>query len=260
MKHSIRAAAAAIVLLCGVSHAEELPPALQNLAQQGVEVVKRFDAPAGLAGYVINVGGRSQVIYVTGDGQHVLLGALLDRQGRNLTEEHVATHVYAEAWDAVEDARWVAVGAEKPKTVVYVLADPYCPYCHAFWQASHAYWDAGLQARWIMVSYLRPDGAAKVAAILDADDPAAALASHQEAFDHGGIEAAASPNDSTLQTVRDNTALMGKLGINGTPAILFKNAEGRVQIVRGMPKLDALPEMFQLPKQDVDAPGLERFR
>lgn len=262
----ILAAGAAALLLGGAATAapEPLPPVLDNLTAQGLAVVKRFEAPGGLTGYVVDAGGQHRIIYVTADGKHALLGALLDDQGRNLTLAHQRDHVpapdYAAAWQALEDARWVAVGAEEPETVVYVLADPHCPYCHAFWEASRAYWDAGLQARWIMVSYLRADGPAKAAAILEADDPAAALMRHQERFRQGGIEPAAKPEAATLKAIETNTGLMREFGITGTPAILFKGEDGEVQLVQGMPKLDALPEIFQLPRQEVDAPGLERFR
>lgn len=266
MKHPILAAATAVLLLSSLTRAsaEDLPPALQNLTKEGIEVVKRFEAPGGLTGYVIQAGGQSHVVYVTSDGEHLLTGVLLDSQGRNLTQEHMRAHApepdYAAAWQALEDARWVAVGAEDPKTVVYVLADPHCPYCHAFWNASRAYWDAGLQARWIMVSYLRPDGPAKAAAILDADDPAAALARHQEQFRSGGIEPAASPDPATLRAVRANTELMRRFGITGTPAILFRGEDGKVNLIQGMPKLGVLPEIFGLPEQAIDDPALERFR
>lgn len=248
------------------AHATEqaLPPALHGLQQQGVEVVKAFDAPGELRGYIVSAGGQSHAVYVTGDGQHVLIGALLDAEGNNLSEQHLSQHApkpdMSKAWQSLEDARWVAEGPKDPKSVVYVMADPYCPYCHAFWLASQPYLKAGLQVRWIWVSYLRPDGPAKVAAILDADDPGAAMARHEQMFNQGGIDAASKPQPKTLAVVRANTALMQELGVSGTPAVFFKDDKGQVQVIQGMPKLNVLPKIFGLPKQEIDDPALARFR
>lgn len=241
-----------------------LPPALQTLQQQGVEIVRAFDAPSGLKGYIINAGGQLHAVYVTKDGQHVMLGALVDAKGANLTEQHLEQHApkpdLSEAWGKLEQARWVADGAKDPKSVVYVLADPYCPYCRAFWLAAQPYEEHGLQARWIWVSYLRPDGPARAAAILEADDPAAAMAEHESHFAEGGIEPAQSPKQDTLKAIRANTNLMRELGVNGTPAIFYKDDNGEVRLIQGMPKLSALPKIFDLPEQPNDHPALARFR
>lgn len=244
--------------------AEALPPALQALTNQGVEVVKQFDAPAGLRGYIISARGQTHAVYVTKDGQYVLVGALLDAEGRNLTETYISKFApkpdMSAAWQQLEKSRWIAEGAKEPKSIVYVMADPHCPYCHAFWLAAKPYEKVGLQVRWVWVSYLRPDGPAQVAAILEADDPVAAMERHERRFGQGGIEAAKSPKPATLAAVRKNTDLMHSLGVNGTPAIFFKDDQGQVQVIQGMPKLSALPQILQLPEQPNDDPALARFR
>lgn len=243
---------------------DKLPEVLKTLQQQGVEVVRGFEAPAGLRGYIIQAGGQAHAVYVTADGKHVMLGALLDAQGENLSQQHLDQYApqpdLSHAWDLLENARWVAEGAKDPKRVVYVLADPYCPYCRAFWLAAQPYEKVGLQVRWIWVSYLRPDGPARAAAILEADDPAAAMARHERQFAQGGIQPAKSPKPETLAAIRSNTALMQQLGVNGTPAIFYKNDNGKVQVIQGMPKLSALPRILRLPEQANDHPDLARFR
>lgn len=254
------------LVLAGASAApkEPLPEALKALQQQGVEVVDQFDAPAGLRGFVLQAGGQSHIVYVTADGKHAMIGVLLDQQGDNLTQQHLEQYApgpdLSHAWEALEQARWVAEGAKQPKQVVYVLADPYCPYCRAFWLAAQPYEEVGLQLRWLWVSYLRADGPARAAAILEADDPAAAMARHESRFKQGGIEPAKSPKPETLAAIRANTQLMQQLGVNGTPAIFYKNDQGKVQVIQGMPKLSALPKIFDLPAQPNDHPDLARFR
>ena len=255
---------ASLVVSSAWGATQALPAALQALQKEGVEVVQQFDAPAGLHGYIVNAGGQSHAVYVTGDGNHVMVGALLDAKGRNLTETHLEKFApkpdLSHAWPLLEDARWVADGAKDPKSVVYVLADPYCPYCRAFALAAQPYEEIGLQVRWIWVSYLRADGPSRAAAILEAEDPAAAMERHEQMFAQGGIEPAKSAKPETLAAVRSNTDLMRTLGVNGTPAIFFKNKEGDVQVVQGMPKLSVLPQIFDLPEQPNDNPALARFR
>lgn len=243
---------------------DPLPPALKTLQQQGVKVEREFDAPGGLRGFIITARGQAHAVYVTPDGKNLLIGALLDAEGRNLTESHLDQYApkqdLSKAWQQLEQARWVAEGAKQPKRVVYVMADPHCPYCHAFWLAAQPYEKAGLQVRWIWVSYLRADGPAKVASILEADDPVAAMERHEQQFGQGGIEASKSPKPATLKTIEANTSLMQTLGVNGTPAIFFKDDKGQVQVIQGMPRLSALPQIFRLPEQPVDDPALARFR
>jgi thiol:disulfide interchange protein DsbG len=260
-----RAALLGAALSVSLAHAAAAyPPPLQALIRQGVQVVKPFAAPEGMTGYVVRAGGQFHVVYVTADKKYAFVGAMLDAQGNNLTDQHLDEHAprpdYSKAWKELQRSRWVAEGAAQPKRVVYVMADPYCPYCHLFWKASQPYEQAGLQVRWVWVSYLRPDGAAKVAAILEAKDPAAAIRRHESRFAQGGIEPLKSPQPKTLRAIDGNTTLMHRLGIQGTPAIFYKDEQGKVHLLQGLPKLSLLPRVFRLPKQAHDDPDLQRFQ
>lgn len=244
--------------------AAEHPKAIQSLEQRGVEVVKTFPAPAGMTGYVVMVRGQADIVYLTADKKHVLAGVMLDESGENLTSAQLRRHGpqpdLSSAWEKAEQSTWVADGAAEPKSIVYALADPYCPYCHAFWKASQAYHSAGLQVRWIPVAYLHPDSSATAAAILQADDPSSALREHEEKFEKGGIGPLLEPDPEVVEAVERNTRLMQEIGARGTPAVLYKDAEGKARLVQGMPPLGKLPEIFALPEQKLDDPDLQRFR
>lgn len=245
--------------------AEDYPAAVKSLLKQpGIEVLDNFQAPGGMTAYIVSVRGKPNVIYLTPDKKYAFIGIMVNEDGENLTagqmEEHLPKPDYAAIWQRFEKAAWVAEGAKDPKSVVYVFADPYCPYCHAFWKASQPYLAAGLQLRWVFVSYLKPDGEAKIASILEAKDPAAALTRHESSFDKGGIAPLEKPKPKTLEAIRANGQLMRDLGINGTPALVYRDADGTVHLASGMPKLGALPTIFNLPEQTIDDPGLARFR
>lgn len=246
--------------------AGKYPPAVDYLIQSGVRVESRFSAPSGMTGYVITFQDKPNVMYLTPDKQHVIIGVMLDANGHNLSQDHLAQHTpvmpdYESLWARAEKTTWVAEGAKSPKSVVYVIADPFCPYCHALWKASQPYQAAGLQIRWILVGYLHPDSAAKAAAILGAEDPELAFKLHETAFAEGGIELPEEPPaQEVLERIRANTLLMDQLKVVGTPAILYRNEDDRAQLLQGMPKLSTLPTLFKLPEQALDDPTLERFR
>lgn len=243
----------------------ELPPAVQALTAKGLEVVERFEAPGGLTGFTARAGGREVVLYATPDGEHVLLGTLVDARGNNLSEKHLAEHMperdMGEAWARLEDARWVATGAEDPERVVYMFTDPFCPYCNAIWKATQPYFEEGLQVRHVLVGVIRPNSKDKAAAMLQADDPAAAFRAHQQAYGNGGgKEVNGEVSDGAMAKVEANNRLMRELGIGGTPAVIYKNGDGEVAMANGMPKLSRLAEIYRLPEKTVDDPSLDRFR
>jgi hypothetical protein len=52
---------------------------------------------------------------------------------------------------------------------------------------------------------------------------------------------------------------MEKLEAYGIPVVLFKDKSGGVHVTVGMPKLSALPDIFNLPEQEIDDPKLAQF-
>ena len=255
---------ALLPMLAAGASAEQYPPAVQNLIRSGIAIEKSFEAPGGITGYVVKIQNQYEIVYLTADRKHLLFGNLIDEQGQSLTSVHREAHItkpdYTAYWSELEQTAWVAEGAKNPQNYVYVIADPYCPFCHAFWKASLPYQEVGLQLRWVWVSYLRPDGAAKAAAIMEADDPDKAIKAHETAFRSGGIEALADPRPETLAAIEANGELMRAIGATGTPAVLYRNSEDKVRIIVGMPKLAQLADIFKLPEQPQDDPSLARFR
>src|SRR5699024_8430862 len=65
------------ICLCGAASAADYPPAIQNLTDNGVTIVKQFDAGAGLTGYVIQANSQYGIVYGMNDGQRVLIGRIL---------------------------------------------------------------------------------------------------------------------------------------------------------------------------------------
>jgi thiol:disulfide interchange protein DsbG len=175
-------------------------------------------------------------------------------KGRNL----------AELYAILEKADAVVEGAKEPKRVLYVFWDANCYYCNLTWKALQPYEKVGLQVRWVPVAYQKDNSAALAAAVMGAKDRAAALRENEtryraKSYD-GGIRAAAKvPADLAIE-LEENMTLMGRFGMSGTPALVWKDAKGTVRTNLGLPPLSRLPGITGLPEQKIDDPELAKFR
>ena len=125
-------------------------------------------------------------------------------------------------------------------------------------------WKAGLQVRWVPVAYQKDNSAALAAAVMGAKDRAAALRENEtryraKSYD-GGIKPAAKVPADLAMDLEDNFTLMGRFGMSGTPALIWKDSKGQVRTHLGLPPLSKLPEITGLPEQKIDDPALAKFR
>lgn len=229
--------------------AEDLPPAVQNLEQQGVKVIESFDAPGGLTGYVGDMRGRTLAFYLTPDGDHVIVGTMLDKDGNNLSEARIQELVegpkFESAWPELEDSHWVRDGDKNADTVIYTFTDPNCPYCHRFREQAEPWIDAGkVQLRHIMVGILKEDSLTKAATILGSEDPEAAMQEHQASFEKGGIEVDRKRVSAAHLEVKANNSLMQELGLRATPSTLYRGEDGKITMIQGLPNPQALERMM----------------
>ena len=239
--------------------AAPLPAALQALQKQGLSIVGTFPSPGGMTAYAAHAGTEPVALYPTPDGKHVIAGTLFDATGKNLTAaglEKVLARPMAEAvLGRLEKSHWIADGrADAPRTV-YVFIDPNCPYCNKLWADARPWVDAGkVQLRHVMVGILTPTSAGKAAALLGDKNPAAALDAHERAHVASNAKTLASGrpkplgNDSlkplavvpaTLAAQLDaNAELMATYGLRATPALVWKDIKGSVQMRQGAPESD----------------------
>jgi len=259
--------AIAALLASSVTFASEIPPAMMTIIKSGIEVVNKFEAPAGLTGWAVKNGGEDNIIYTTEDGQHILVGAMLDVNGQNLTGAHKEKYFPApdfnEFWSKLEnESAYVKEGSSdaEAKSVVYVFMEPNCTYCNLVWKAMKPYTEEGLQVRHVVVSFLRQDSAAKAAAILEADDPVAKITELGENFKSGGIEGKKNPSAKTLSAIQKNNSLMRAMGVKGTPALVYQSTDGETLLSKGMPRLRDLSDIIGLPYIESKDPSLTRFR
>jgi thiol:disulfide interchange protein DsbG len=243
-----------------------VPQALQPALRRGLRVISTFAAASGLTGWVLrDSDGKYTVVYTTADGQTLLVGELISSTGRNLSEldadRYVPSPELTTLWPALEKANVVITGAkERSKSVIYVVMDPNCIFCHMLWIALKPYQAAGLQVRWIPVGFLHEDSSAKAAAILQGGE--SALEQCQQHFDvraeSGGIKGIVVTPDLRAK-LESNLKIMNQAHIQGTPGIFYKDAAGHVLRQDGMPSMSDLPSITGLPAQPETDPQLSRF-
>jgi thiol:disulfide interchange protein DsbG len=238
---------ALLLTLTPFASAEDWPaPIAATVIKHGVEIVGRFDAPAGLQGFAGKLNGQGLALYLTEDGQHLLVGTLLDANGTDISKAHLDELVYQprakDIWALLEASDWISDGADDAERVVYTFTDPNCPFCSMFWEQARPWVESGkVQLRHILVGILHEDSAGKSATILAAEDPEAALHEHETG-------AAAKAMDTIPPAIerqlKANLDLMTQLGAQATPAIFYLDAEGRMQQQQGAPRPDRLADIM----------------
>ncbi|MGM0983702.1 MAG: thiol:disulfide interchange protein DsbG [Pseudomonadota bacterium] len=247
---SLTAGLVALSLTATLAADEHWPAPVQALVDQGLEIHGEFSAPGGLSGFAASHRGREMTVFLTPDGDHAVVGTLLDAQGNDLSaaplDEHVRSGQEAEVWQRLEDSHWIQDGDPQAARVIYTFTDPNCPYCARFHEQSRPWVEAGeVQLRHIMVGILRNDSPAKAAALLGAEDPTAALQAHQESDE--GIEGSAQSREIEEQ-VYANNQLFEMLGLMATPTSYYRNDEGRLEKVEGAPNEERLEAMMGAPR------------
>lgn len=212
----------------------------QALGAEGLQINGSLEAPAGYRGFIASYRGQEIPVYALPDGKHLVIGTLFDLNGHNLTADamqKLASSAFGETqWRELQSANWIAEGNPQAQRVVYAFVDTRCPYCHQLWQQSQAYLKQGkVQIRDILVAVITPESLPEAAAIFSARDPAAAWNQNERNFGKNPAPKAGAPA-AALAKVQANTKLMGRLGFNGTPAIVWKDAQGQIHILQGLPR------------------------
>ena len=223
-------------------------PSEKFLAEQGLTVVGPMPAVGGLKAWAAYREQQAIPIYRLPDGKHWVIGTVIDAQGKDVNAKALQSTVQKpmsqQTWADLERTHWIGDGKPDAPQIAYVFTDPNCPYCNQLWREARPLVQSGqLQLRHILVAVLRPSSEGKAAAILQAPSPEQALAGHAQAYAdaHGkspdtlGIAALPRIPLSARDALANNVSLMTAMGLRATPATIWKNAQGSVQIRTGMP-------------------------
>lgn len=135
----------------------------------------------------------------------------------------------------LDRAKWIGTGAKSAQRVVYVFTDPDCPYCNDLWKAMRRARAPEVQIRYLLVAVIDADSRGKDVAILESEDPAAALDQSERNFEHGGVAPKSPARAATAETISFNGDLMSALHLFGTPGLVYQDEHGQVKVFAGMP-------------------------
>lgn len=248
MSKRLIAVAAGLMVAGSVNAAEdlEIPPVLEDLNLPDVEVEKRFETEIpGIVGWAVNANGEKNLLYTTEDGRHAILGMMLGEGGKNLTEQHAMEHLGKKPGnlpgsgksqdDSIDAEQAMEAMKEAPfhveegsgDTVLYASFDPECPHCARYYQNTRELLDE-FTIRWVPVAQMAPSSLDQAAALVEADNPAEALA-RLEAGDLSTGEV----SDEAKRTIRENTSMLQGAGLRATPITVFEDADGEPRVMRG---------------------------
>ncbi len=259
---------AALIASTMAFSADTYPKAIRQAVDSGVKVVRQFPAVSGLTGWVLAQDGQYSTVYTTADKKTLLAGALIGERGESISalyeEKYVPKPDLGVLFSQLEKSTYVTEGAvSSAKATVYVFVDANCPYCHSAWLAFQPYEKAGLQVRWIPVATLGPTSMPKAIEVMVAADKLAAFrameANHGKAWT-ASAQSSEAAQPGTAAAIRRNGELMQRFGIAGTPGLIWKDKQGKVQIRSGMPRLSEFPAITGLPEQKNEDGALDKFR
>ncbi|RSK70935.1 thiol:disulfide interchange protein DsbG [Enterobacter huaxiensis] len=239
------------LMASGLARAEvAVPDVVKNFSeQQDIKIIKKIEAPGGAPAWLGQYQDMGVTLFLTPDGKHVVSGYLYDEKGKNLSEEYFQKEIYApmgrEMWKKLNAAHPLKEGAENAPRKVFVFADPFCPYCKAFWAEAQPWVNAGkVQLNTLLVAFLNPDSGRNASAVLNAKDPVSAWKEYELSGGKKLPKQEGSATRETVEILQKHQVLMDSLGANATPAIYYLNAQNELQQVVGMPNEKQLVEMF----------------
>lgn len=229
------------------------PDAVQVLVDEGLKVEASFEAPGGVKGFVGRRNGHPVSLYLLPDGEHVVIGRMVDGFGQDLSASHIRKWLpkpdLTGAWQKLADAAWVSEGPGDAKRIVYVFTDPNCGYCVTFRDRAQHYLERGIELRHIMVGIIQPSSLAKAASVLGANDPVSKLDFHDKQFPRDWLESGENVPQELRKLIRSNNRLMESLAVAVTPSVSYKDLDGDVRKIVGLPDDSALSEaVFRAPE------------
>lgn len=231
---------------------QDAPEAFKTVLNNGEQIISTFDADNGYTGYVVSAGGQNVILYYDNESDLIFSGAMIDKFGNNLSQQHYATQIpkrdYSNVLDMVQKSdSYITEGQESAPAEIYVFLDPECPHCHTFWESTRKFVDNGsLKVHWLPVAFLTQDSLGKVAAFVQSEDPVSGLNEGEKSFREGGLVPLKEEaiKDSTMELADQNIQFMRSFDSNGTPTIVYKTTEGKVYTIdRSIPE-DELQELI----------------
>jgi thiol:disulfide interchange protein DsbG len=154
-----------------------------------------------------------------------LMALVLSACGQDTPPPSAPALTAAQIYDLAATANGFAVGPMMAANTAYVFFDTACPHCAAVWNAAKPL-AAKLRIVWIPVGFLSQMSAPRGGAILGAPDPAKAMDQNESKVLNGESGSDSAPASAEIaQKIAANTEILKKIGADGVPLIVYKQAK-----------------------------------
>lgn len=224
---------------------------INKLVGSDAEIARTFPGHENLLGFVMQPkkGGREIIMYADKEGRYIIVGALISKEGINLTSQDTYTYIlkplYKKAYRSAKNTHWFLQGKSNAPHTVFIIAEPNCSICHQLYKQIKPMIEKGeLSVRWILVSFIKPSSLGKAAAILQSKDPAKAFDRDEAGFntktEAGGIPVVHKVKYETRKRLQKNLDFMQEYGFQGTPVMILKDKSGNTKVIPGLINPDEL--------------------
>lgn len=139
--------------------------------------------------------------------------------------------------EVVDKASWFDVGSATAPTLLYMVADPGCPYCHQTWNYIRPFIASNqLRVRVIMISFL-PGSDPKAMEIMASPKPGIRYM-ETDAGERMGVFKV-DPNSDHYKSMAghllNNRKFTEKFEIEGTPFLAYQDKDGQFYLSKGLP-------------------------
>lgn len=212
MKKALILLSLLVASLIGMARADDA--AIHN-ALSSLGITKAEILPSPIAG-MQTVLTDNGVLYLSGDGKHLLQGPMYDMSGTHLV--NVTNQLLMGKLTALQD-QMIVYKAPVEKHVVTVFTDISCSYCHKLHKQMKEYNDLGITIRYL--AFPRQGSDSQTAKDMQS---IWCTANKAKAFDAAMKDEPISP--ATCNTDIGKHFVMGvQFGVNGTPAIVLNDGK-----------------------------------
>lgn len=187
--------------------------------------------PAPVKGFY-EVSHGTEVYYISKDGAYILSGSIIDLRSRENITEKSRARLRLDILKAVPESNMIVYTPSRTRRTITVFTDVDCPYCAKFHEEVPDLVKAGIRIRYLMFprNGLNTETYKKSVSVWCAKDRRKAITIAKAG---GRLKPGTCSNP-----VADNFRLAEKMGVRGTPTLIFDNG----RMVSGyVPINDLLP-------------------
>lgn len=181
--------------------------------------------------------GKYRVYWSNLDEGFISTGDIITKDGFALTSKYMnlLQPPLNDVFDPIFENGIVLGSKDKTQSVdsnstLYVFYEPFCGYCKKFHANLKPYIEQGLDVKVLPVAWISPKSPDHIATIAAREDFEQALTES----DQQSLQLTHKADADLMERIGANRQIMSGLGITGTPGVVYKDSEGRLQITGGL--------------------------